>query len=343
MTVRGTTIEQPPSQPNGSGYNGTLSVGAVTAGTPLANGASIDVRFLLGVQQTGIGRFCVVPETLPASIGQTLCFIGSTDAGIAAQDGDYDYDQRSDLQLFNPATGLFRILKSAGGAFAGTQSASFGSPSLTPVHGDYDGDGRFDYVAYQRTTGFWVMLLSADGYSRVVGFSWGGPGFEAMPGDYDGDGITDLAVYNSSTGYWNILTSTRVHVEPGDQLGGRATRGVPGQDVDGDGRSDLVITRASRHVVALKSSTNFTTALTRMGRVGLYARRATTTATARRTSACVRAPPATSTCSRLPPGYASSTVVSFGGPGFVPCRAITTAIARWTSASISWRRAHSWR
>ena len=76
VTVRGTTLETPPSQPNGSGYNGSLSVGAITLGTPLAAGASVDVRFLMGIQQTGVGRFCVVAETLPASSSQVVCAIG---------------------------------------------------------------------------------------------------------------------------------------------------------------------------------------------------------------------------------------------------------------------------
>ena len=79
VTVQGTTLEQPPSQPNGSGYNGSLSVGTITAGTPLAAGASVDVRFLLGIQQTGAGRFCVAAETIPASASQILCAISGTD------------------------------------------------------------------------------------------------------------------------------------------------------------------------------------------------------------------------------------------------------------------------
>lgn len=53
VTVQGTTLEQPPSQPNGGGWNSTLSAGTVTLATPLANGASIDLRFLYGIQQTG--------------------------------------------------------------------------------------------------------------------------------------------------------------------------------------------------------------------------------------------------------------------------------------------------
>jgi hypothetical protein len=57
VTVQGTTLEQPPSQPNGGGFNSSFSAGTVTLATPLANGASIDLRFLYGIQQTG--RFTV--------------------------------------------------------------------------------------------------------------------------------------------------------------------------------------------------------------------------------------------------------------------------------------------
>jgi subtilisin-like proprotein convertase family protein len=78
IAVVGTTLEQPPSQPNGSGFNGSLSVGSITAGSPLAAGASVDVRFLLGIQQNGAGRFCVAPETVPASSAQVFCVIKPT-------------------------------------------------------------------------------------------------------------------------------------------------------------------------------------------------------------------------------------------------------------------------
>jgi hypothetical protein len=64
-TVQGTTLEQPPSQPNGSGFNGSMSAGTVTLGTPLANGASINLQFLLGIQQTGTFKFYINIEALP--------------------------------------------------------------------------------------------------------------------------------------------------------------------------------------------------------------------------------------------------------------------------------------
>ena len=65
VTVQGTTLEQPPSQPNGGGFNSSLSSGTVTLATPLANGATLDVRFLLGIQQTGSFKFFINVEALP--------------------------------------------------------------------------------------------------------------------------------------------------------------------------------------------------------------------------------------------------------------------------------------
>lgn len=65
VTVNATTLEQPPSQPNGGGFNSSMSAGVVTLATPIANGASVDVRFLLGIQQTGSFKFFINVEALP--------------------------------------------------------------------------------------------------------------------------------------------------------------------------------------------------------------------------------------------------------------------------------------
>jgi hypothetical protein len=65
ITVKGTTLEQPPAQPNGGGWNSTLSDGTITLGTPLANGASANLQFLLGVQSTGSFKFFIIVEALP--------------------------------------------------------------------------------------------------------------------------------------------------------------------------------------------------------------------------------------------------------------------------------------
>lgn len=65
VTVLGTTLEQPPNQPGGGGLNSTLATGTITLANPLANGASVNVQLLLGVQQTGAFRFLIIIEALP--------------------------------------------------------------------------------------------------------------------------------------------------------------------------------------------------------------------------------------------------------------------------------------
>lgn len=65
VTVLGTTLETPPTQALGGGVNSTLGVGTITLGSPLANGASANVQFMLGVQQSGNFRFWVTVDALP--------------------------------------------------------------------------------------------------------------------------------------------------------------------------------------------------------------------------------------------------------------------------------------
>ncbi len=65
ITINGTTLEQPPNQPSGGGQNASMSAGTITLGSPLANGAAINLQFLLGVQNTGSYRFFVNVEALP--------------------------------------------------------------------------------------------------------------------------------------------------------------------------------------------------------------------------------------------------------------------------------------
>ncbi|HYY57670.1 MAG TPA: lamin tail domain-containing protein [Pyrinomonadaceae bacterium] len=63
-TVMGTSLETPPGQPNGGGFNSSMSADDVTLAQPLAPGQSISLQFLLGVQQSGTFRFNIIVETL---------------------------------------------------------------------------------------------------------------------------------------------------------------------------------------------------------------------------------------------------------------------------------------
>jgi hypothetical protein len=66
VPVRGTVVEEPPLQPIGGGFNTSWSpTGTISLESPLPAGASFNVQFLLGVQQTGTYRVFVIVEALP--------------------------------------------------------------------------------------------------------------------------------------------------------------------------------------------------------------------------------------------------------------------------------------
>ena len=68
VTVRGLTLEQPPAQPNGGGFNSSLSANFITLQTPLAPGATVNVEFKLGVMRTGSFRLIINFEAQAMSI-----------------------------------------------------------------------------------------------------------------------------------------------------------------------------------------------------------------------------------------------------------------------------------
>jgi hypothetical protein len=63
VSVLGTLVEQPPTQGSGGGLNSTMTV--ALPGGALVNGASVNVQFVLGMQQAGSFRFVVNCEALP--------------------------------------------------------------------------------------------------------------------------------------------------------------------------------------------------------------------------------------------------------------------------------------
>ena len=65
VVVGGTTLETPPAQPLGGGFNSSATTGTITLGTPLAPGASVNLQLLLGVQNSGSFKFFFNIEALP--------------------------------------------------------------------------------------------------------------------------------------------------------------------------------------------------------------------------------------------------------------------------------------
>ncbi len=83
VAVSGTTLEQPPGQPNGGGWNSSFSVNDVNPGNPLAPGASVAVRFHFGIQQTGVYRVGLLAEALP-TVSHFWVATGDTESPAAS-------------------------------------------------------------------------------------------------------------------------------------------------------------------------------------------------------------------------------------------------------------------
>ncbi|MFL6208977.1 MAG: hypothetical protein ACJ74W_09015 [Pyrinomonadaceae bacterium] len=67
ITVKGTVLDQPPVQSGGGGLNSTITV--ALPGGALAPNGSVNVQFVLGVQQPGTFRFFINTEALPGLDG----------------------------------------------------------------------------------------------------------------------------------------------------------------------------------------------------------------------------------------------------------------------------------
>ncbi|MEQ1700657.1 MAG: Ig-like domain-containing protein, partial [Ilumatobacteraceae bacterium] len=155
ITVQGTTLEQPPSQPNGSAFNSSLSVSDISLATPLADGASIDVSMLFGIQQTGNNAVRIVVESLGGATAApavsclamadgnnmfNMCTVN--EAPVAVDD---NYNATEDTAL---------VIDAANGVLNNDTDAEFdtlavNAPQITgPSHGNLtlNTDGSFTYT-----------------------------------------------------------------------------------------------------------------------------------------------------------------------------------------------------
>jgi MYXO-CTERM domain-containing protein len=86
-TVVGTTLETPPTQAAGGGYNSSVAVAGVGPSSPLVAGGTVNVEFKFGVETQGAYSFCLVAEGSPAVASSTLCYAdsGSTYDQVSAR------------------------------------------------------------------------------------------------------------------------------------------------------------------------------------------------------------------------------------------------------------------
>jgi hypothetical protein len=151
---------------------------------------------------------------------------------------DFDADGKTDLSVYTPSTGSWKIEQSSDSGYA---EFNFGIAEDKLVTGDYDGDGKSDLAVFRPSTGTWWIRNSSNP-SNFSAVNFGLAGDVPVEADYDADGRTDIAVFRPSTGVWYIMQST---------LGTRITKwGITGDvpvsgDFEGDGKADLAVFRPS--------------------------------------------------------------------------------------------------
>jgi hypothetical protein len=99
VAVQGATLEGPPIQTFGGGFNSSWSADNITFGTPLLNGASLNLQFVTGLQQTGVDRLYVLVEALPRSgpANTAVVRLSGPVAGSAFQFGQSVYSVQEDV------------------------------------------------------------------------------------------------------------------------------------------------------------------------------------------------------------------------------------------------------
>ena len=129
LTSANLTLEEPPTQAIGGGFNSSANVAAVTLAAPLANGASTPIDFKFGVNQVGCFHFAVIAEALPGGASTVFGFQGSA-GGVSC------------APTAAPGTISGRVAGNDGGSLAGTTVQLAGGSSRTTIT---DSNGNYHF------------------------------------------------------------------------------------------------------------------------------------------------------------------------------------------------------
>lgn len=201
------------------------------------------------------GAWAVYPflgddRVLVGDLATGLYVFDTTDVDGPAKNtvSDFDGDHKTDISLYTPSGGSWKIIESSTGIH---RDVPFGIEEDILVPGDFDGDGRSDVALWRPSTGVWYVNGSTSGFSA---FQFGIEGDIPLVGDFDADGRSDYGIWRPSTGLWYIYRSTLGVVIM--QWGMQGDKPVVA-DYDGDGKSDLAVWRPGNGVwYVLQSSSS---------------------------------------------------------------------------------------
>jgi len=159
---------------------------------------------------------------------------------------DYNSDDKPDVVVYRPTTGLWYIRANDGSYSA---NLPWGTKGDIPLPGDYDGGGYIDYCVFRPSTSTWWFQ---DVTPNAI--TWGTHGDIPVPADYDGNGYTDLAVFRPSNGGWYIYYmpgGTKEYI----LWGTKGDIPLPA-DYDNDGKADCAVWRPSENKWYIRRSSN---------------------------------------------------------------------------------------
>jgi hypothetical protein len=162
-------------------------------------------------------------------------------------EGDFTGDGSTDVAVFTPSDGRWRVGRSSGGRFLHATWDTFATRTGWSHHlvGDFDGDGRDDIASYHPGSGtWWVSRSTGESFvtQRWATFNTRTGWSHHLVGDFDGDGRDDIASYHPGAGTWWVSRSTgsRFRLEHWATFSTRTgwSHHLVG-DFDGDGRDDI--------------------------------------------------------------------------------------------------------
>lgn len=162
VRVSGTTLEQPPNQPLGGGFNSSFSVNGISAVAPLAPGASVNVQFVYGIEQQGSFSIAQNIESLPVGDkNQAFIYRGAT--------RDISKINAATLASFNEPCILGATAASVAVGGRVTTSAGRGIRNVMVTLTDSEGvvrtatTGSFGYYHFENVAAGDTYVVSAQG------------------------------------------------------------------------------------------------------------------------------------------------------------------------------------
>ncbi|MEJ7861052.1 MAG: FG-GAP-like repeat-containing protein [Pyrinomonadaceae bacterium] len=197
-----------------------------------------------GITITVVGKGNTTPESLDVRVE-------INQAVIRGAPLDFDGDNKSDIAVFRPESGVWYLNQST----HGFRAIQWGLSTDKIVPAKFNSDRTTDIAVFRPETGVWYVYTSFGGNPIVVQF--GQTGDIPVPADYDGDGFSEMAVYRPSNGVWYRWNWVFQRFSAA-HFGISTDKPVPA-DYDGDGKIDVAVYRPETGVwYLLRSSQGFT-------------------------------------------------------------------------------------